>query len=565
MIRGSKVKKRTLKLLWASGIMLLIFLTHLFFNIYWININDNQRMMGDDVFVHLYNNLTITHQLDKAIKEHDVYSIFYQLKSEAITNEGPVDKYAWPRLVYFITAVFNLLFGISLSVAILSNLLWFLILILSVYFLGKYLFNNETGIFAAFLISFSPFIWGMGRKYGLDVPLAAVTSLSMYLLLRTEGFRNRLYTVLFFTALGIGFNVKMQIVLFFLAPPVINIFDKEMKRFWFEKSRNIFLGVMIFIGISSIFWWGSLDGIWSLFCLQQRSGLEDTVFISRPPWSSSLGFYLNYLLRGLNLVFVISIFGIYKMLKSGGRKNALLLLSWAVIPILIFSILNPQRGRFILPVFPAFCLFAANAVMNLKDKLSKCFLISLCLLVYVASFIIMTVGPGNYSLKRAVEFVGYDKFIHQPDSYDFDIAARKLAGIIQKTNVTKKEIKIGILELPFPELFPTDSPIILYNIRLSMPGQFSVLEGNALRSGHNTIGNFIKQLQSLDYLLVFTKDREEIINFNNFMSSKFYQREFLNEEQKDLVKKYLAAFTVVSKEQIHIRGNKFFLNLLIHK
>lgn len=549
----------------APAILLIIFLTHLFLNVYWIKINDNQRMMGDDIFIHLYNNLTISYQLDKAIKEHSISSIISQLNSDAITNSGPVDKYAWPRLVYFVTAIFNLLFGISLPVSIISNMFWFLILIISSYFLGKYLFNEETGIFAAFLISFSPFIWGMSRKYGLDIPLTAITSLSMYLLFKTEGFRNRLYTILFFAALGIGFNVKMQIVLIFLAPVVINIFGKQMSQSGFEKCRNIFLGMMIFIGLSSLFWWGSIKEIWGLFCLQQRSGLEDTVFQVRPPWFSSLFFYLNYLIRGLNFVLVLSILGIYKMLRSGARKNEFLILSWAFIPVLIFSILNPQRGRFILPVLPVFCLLAASAVISLKKKPAKYFLIGSCFLVYTASLMIRTFNPANYGLKLAAEFVGYDKFIHEPDKYNIDIIARKFAHIIKKNNVQQKAYKIGILELAFPEMFDHDSVVILYNIRASMPGQFSVLEGNALRSGHITIGNFIKQLPSLDYLLVFTKDKEEIVNFNNFMSSKFYQKGSLNEEQQDLVKKYLADFIVVSKEQIHIRGNKFFLNLLIHK
>jgi len=559
------VKNKSLKLLAAPAILLIIFLTHLFLNVYWIKINNNQRMMGDDVFIHLYNNLTITYQLDKAIKEHSIPSIFFQLNSDAINNSGPVDKYAWPRLVYFVTAIFNLLFGISLPVAIISNMFWFLILIISIYFLGKYLFNEETGIFAAFLISFSPFIWGMNRKYGLDIPLAAITSLSMYLLFKTEGFRNRLYTILFFAALGIGFNVKMQIVLIFLAPVVINIFGKQMSQSGLEKCRNILLGMMIFIGLSSLFWWGSIKEIWGLFCLQQRSGLEDTVFQVRPPWFSSLFFYLNYLIRGLDFVLVLSIFGIYKMLRSGARKNVLLILSWAFIPVLIFSILNPQRGRFILPVLPVFCLLAASAVISLKKRPAKYFLIGSCFLVYTASLMIRTFNPANYGLKLAAEFVGYDKFIHEPDKYNIDIIARKFAHIIKKNNVQQKAYKIGILELAFPEMFDHDSVVILYNIRASMPGQFSVLEGNALRSGHITIGNFIKQLQSLDYLLVFTKDKEESVNFNNFMSSKFHQGGFLNEGQQDLVKKYLADFIVASKEQIHIRGNKFFLNLLIHK
>ncbi|MDP3041949.1 MAG: glycosyltransferase family 39 protein [Candidatus Omnitrophota bacterium] len=559
------MKSKSLKSLTAPGIILIIFLAHLFLNIFWIKIDSNQRIMGDDVFIHLFNNLTVTSQLGKAIKEHDIVPIVSQLKSGAIISSGPVDKYAWPRLVYFVSSIFNLLFGVSLPITIISNMFWFLILIVSIYLIGKYLFNKETGLFAAFLTSFSPFIWGMSRKYGLDFPLVAVTSLSMYFLLKTEGFRSKLYTILFFAALGIGFNVKMQILIYLLIPTVINIFNDEMKPTFFEKSRNIFLGIMIFIVLSSIFWWGCLNGILGLFFLQQTKGLYDSAFEHKTPLLASSVFYLDYLLRGLNLVLLLSIFGIYRMFRSA-QKNRLLILSWAIVPMLIFLIMNPQRGRYILPVFPAFCLIASNAVINLKNRLYKYFLIGLSFIVYGCSLILITLGPENYyGLKKGLEFIGYCKNIHQPDLYDFDIVARKFSAIIQKNNVQGLPCKIGILERANFYMFNDDPAVMLYNIRLNMPGQFFALEENALRSSHIAIKNFIKELPSLKFLIVFTKDKEEIVDYKNIISSRFYDSESLDATQQDLVKKYLADFEVLSKEETYIRKDKFLLNLLMHK
>lgn len=546
----------------SSGffVILIIFLIHLFSNIFWIKINP--RITGEDVPSHLFNSLTIIYQLNQAISEHDIFSMFYQLNSGAINN-NQVHNYEWPRLVYFISAIFNLILGTSLFVTIMSNMFWFLILMASVYLIGSYFADEETGLFATFLTSFSPFIWGMSRKYGLDFPLIAITSLSIYFLLRTEGFKNRLFTMLFFSALGIGFNVKMQILIFLIAPIFINIFGEKCWKSMMERAKNMILGVTIFFIISSIFWLGSLKAILDLFFIQQTVGFNDSALVHKTALVPCLLFYSSYLLRGLGFVLILSIVGVYKLLKAP-QKSKLLILSWAIIPIVIFSVMSPKHERYILPVFPAFCLIASSGIIHLKNKILKHSLVSLCLTMYVYAFFIITFGLMNYyDLEHRIRFIGFYGAIHQPGSYNLDAVGKKFAAVIQKYN-KDKSCKIGILEHT-PSFIVDDPLILLYYIRLEMPDRFFSMKKNALISTELPIKNFIQLLPSVNFLIISTKSKDDTIDYKNILSSNFNRPEVLNQKDQILVKKYLSDFEVISKEEVRMEHKNFILNLLVHK
>ncbi len=543
-------------------LILLLFLIHLFSNIFWLKINPS--IGGEDIPAHLFNSLTVTSQLNQAIVKHNIFSMFYQLSSGAIRN-NPIHNYEWPRLVYFVSAIFNLIFGTSSFITVMSNMFWFLILMASVYLIGSYLAGKTTGLFATALTSFSPFIWGMSRKYGLDFPLIAITSLSMYFLIRTEGFKNRLYTLLFFSALGIGFNVKMQILIFLIAPIFMNIFGENSWKSNLEKAKNIILGLMIFFILSSVFWLGYLEEILNLFFIQQTAGFNDSALTHKTSLLTSLFYYSRYLLSGLGLVIILSMVGIYKLLKAP-QKSKLLILLWAIIPIVIFSVLDPKHGRYILPVFPAFCLIASLGLQLLKNKIMKHFLASLSLAIYIFTFFIITSGLIKYykADRSRFEFIGFYGSIHSPPSYNLDKIGKKFASVIQKYNMKDKFYKIGILEHT-PSFIVDDPLILLYHIRLKMPGNFFSMEKNCLISRQLLNKDFIRILPSFDFLIISTKVKDDIIDYKDILNSDFDKSEVLSEEDQYMVKKYLSDFKVISREEAYMEHKDFILNLLANK
>ncbi|MBD0303369.1 MAG: glycosyltransferase family 39 protein, partial [Tolypothrix sp. T3-bin4] len=87
-----------------------------------------------------------------------------------------------PPLTYIITAFVQNIFGTGPDQATLVMLLFSAILLSSVYGLGKVLFNESVGLWAAALCQILPGLYRLRLEFLLDYPLASVVTLSFYCL-----------------------------------------------------------------------------------------------------------------------------------------------------------------------------------------------------------------------------------------------------------------------------------------------------------------------------------------------------------------------------------------------
>jgi 4-amino-4-deoxy-L-arabinose transferase-like glycosyltransferase len=109
-------------------------------------------------------------------------------------------------------------FGASHDIAILGNQSFFLILILSIFGLGKILFDRKTGLLAAFIISFYPGAVGFSRVYVLEFPILAISTACVYLLIKSEGFKNFKYSLCFCFAFVLGELLRPRFVIYIMIP-----------------------------------------------------------------------------------------------------------------------------------------------------------------------------------------------------------------------------------------------------------------------------------------------------------------------------------------------------------
>jgi 4-amino-4-deoxy-L-arabinose transferase-like glycosyltransferase len=109
-------------------------------------------------------------------------------------------------------------FGMSHDIAILGNQSFFLILILSIFGLGKILFDRKTGLLAALIISFYPGVFGYSRVYVLEFAILAVSTACVYLLIKSEGFKNFKYSLCFGFAFALGELLRPRFVIYIMIP-----------------------------------------------------------------------------------------------------------------------------------------------------------------------------------------------------------------------------------------------------------------------------------------------------------------------------------------------------------
>ena len=135
----------------------------------------------------------------------------------------------YPPLLYVYTAPFYWTIGRSVFVARLSELGFFLILLLSVYGLGRRAGDAKVGLLAAAMISLYPIVFGISRYYTNDFPLLAMVALSLERLWASDGFRRFGPSIHFGLVAAGGFLVKWTFICFIL-PPVVYVLVWEALR-----------------------------------------------------------------------------------------------------------------------------------------------------------------------------------------------------------------------------------------------------------------------------------------------------------------------------------------------
>ena len=89
---------------------------------------------------------------------------------------------------------------------------------LAVYGLGRRLLDADAGLLAAFLFGTAPFVVFMLFNFQLDLPLAAMVALALYMLVRTEDLALRRWALGLGLVLGLGMLTKPPFAAYLSGP-----------------------------------------------------------------------------------------------------------------------------------------------------------------------------------------------------------------------------------------------------------------------------------------------------------------------------------------------------------
>jgi len=296
-----------------------------------------------------------------------------------------------PPLLRFVSIPFYLLFGYRPDIAILSTLPALLVLIVSVYYIGKEMHSPQAGMFACALTSLFPGIFTFSRTYFHDLTLAAAVALSMALLIKTKGFTHMGYSVAFGASVGLGLLTKVPYVLFLVGPIVVCMWHSVRQcrglsvRMSHANAKCLLL---------SFFIAGSLAFTW--YASHLATNLEyagPAIFRDASIIAFSPQRFLRYIdvlySQQLGPVFFVSSFIALGVLINKKREFRLLA-AWVLPPYLIFTLVVDQMfSRYTLPYLPAFALLISLAVFGLSEPLPR-WVASFLLVVGVAQFLFIS-------------------------------------------------------------------------------------------------------------------------------------------------------------------------------
>ena len=342
-----------------SKIIIIIFLSLIIDNFFILQINNPPAW---DQGYHLSNVFKMYNILgDQGI---NISEKFNQLLNVTDSYRGP--------LTYFLSALFLKVFNNTYHFAYLSNQIFNIICIVSIFNLSKLLKNESSGIWAALIFTFSSLILNHRSDYLIDLSLSSLSTLGF--LFFTNWYLDKkkfsFYSLLAGASLGLIFLTRPTgVVIFFLSFLLIVL--KLIKR---RDSFSYSLGeLIIFFStfIVVIFPWFSRNWLtiitstinaWN-WGVNYQDGLE---FYSIESWL----FYfksLPLIFGPINFSIFSTIFFIEKIFQRNLLNFKIKSLSklnlWFLIYILncylIMSLMSTKDIRFIMPIFPILCIYPA--------------------------------------------------------------------------------------------------------------------------------------------------------------------------------------------------------------
>jgi len=149
---------------------------------------------------------------------HLIESLVYNDLLQQVTLRSTFEAWThsgyYPPLFHWAMVAFYKVFGISMDVAASVNSLFLVVLLLSAYGIGRHVGGRGVGLLCAFVTSTLPMIFGMSRYTYIEFSLTAMVALSYWLLLSSQGFGHRAYSLLFGLSVGLGLLTKWTYVLF---------------------------------------------------------------------------------------------------------------------------------------------------------------------------------------------------------------------------------------------------------------------------------------------------------------------------------------------------------------
>ncbi|HKQ09411.1 MAG TPA: glycosyltransferase family 39 protein [Blastocatellia bacterium] len=295
---------------------------------------------------------------------YDYYRPLGHFDLRGFAREFFQTKHYYAPLVHLVTAGFFLIFGASRLSGIAINLLSLAVLLGSVYWIGRRLYDNHGGpaggaaiglVAGVLTVSYHFNAWLLHDAF-LDYPLLAHVTLTFALLIKADRFESRADAVRFAIAAGLGFWAKQTFGFFFILPGAY-----VGLRVLMTRDRRAIINLLLagaIIAIIIAVWYGPhLQDAIAIYRINQRGALDE----NEPPVFSctSLIFYWHTLISAQMQMPLAILFGlglIYSLIRA--RRESLMLYLWLLSGIIMFTLVANKDVRYTVPVLPAAALLS---------------------------------------------------------------------------------------------------------------------------------------------------------------------------------------------------------------
>lgn len=334
----------------------------------------------------------------------------------------------YPPFVQTLGAVINLIFGYHSDLLVYVGLIFFIISMIFLYKVVLLISNDpKTALLSTVIYSLFPQVADQARLFHLDIPLIAFLLISYYSLMKSKGFSNTKYSLIFFIFLGLAQLTKWYAFIFLLVPltyVIYKYFLTKQESLLEKRGRiiNFLAGIILLVLVASPWYLANLRDFIELATIFAKGEIDDPKNLLS---LENLVYYPYRILVYQILLFpfiliILSLRRLYIQNKSNGLYYLVLIL----LPILVFTFIGNKNLRYVLPLTPFFAYLIADYV--LKASLRWRYLTHALLSYAIAGFLFSSFNQveSETQLLKPVGVVlagpGYRDWYHNPGFYSYE-------------------------------------------------------------------------------------------------------------------------------------------------
>lgn len=288
----------------------------------------------------------------------------------------------YPPGMYVITGPLFDIFGASFDISRIIGNFYFVGLLFAVFFWSNSFFkDSRVALLATTLTSFSPGMYELSRALWQEVLLLLAIFITMFFLLKSDGFRVKKYTVLAFLTLGTAVYIKWGAVIYLLVPFLFE-YASWVKRRGF-LIPTVICTLLSLISLTPFILWVYYTGDSFFYFAKFWAKAEP----AEPQFFWSFANFLYYPDYLLNRVFgfpliVATLISFTYFIRTTEIKPKLYILFNIAIPYLFFLYLGNKDPRYILFFIPIFTGLISYLILNVVKRMKISYVLFSILLAY---------------------------------------------------------------------------------------------------------------------------------------------------------------------------------------
>jgi hypothetical protein len=371
-------KIRNVNFLIALSLVLIIAF-HGFANFYWLSFDGLPH--GGDTGGHLKIAFLLQKDVCSLWREKgDILSFVIGLGSLSPTTE----REPWGPVLYWAAVLFN---GVQckdffFNARFLTNLFFLVVLVFWTFLSGAQIFDKQTGVLAAFLVSFFPVCYGYSRQFEFEFSMIAFVALTFYVLISGWYKKTVLTTICASVLIGAGFLIKPQFLFFVAFPFLYALYREYLEKRSFVRLCGRATVIMAISGALALSYYAkeletfirsAYDHFFAVYPFFSGSS---SYIPYRPDMSEitsfkSLVFYtvalVQHIRMPLAVLFVLSLWHLFRT----SHISRFLLFGSVFFPYMIYTLISVKWMRYIMPALFFVALVSAWGVIRIKRRILR--------------------------------------------------------------------------------------------------------------------------------------------------------------------------------------------------